>query len=418
MNAEIVTTGTEILLGEIVDTNAAWLARRLRELGINLFYKATVGDNLERITAVLRQGLERSDLVLVTGGLGPTVDDVTRDAAALATDRALQMDAACLAQIEAIFARWGRRLHDNNQRQALLPLGATPIFNPVGTAPGFIVETPRPGRGPALLICLPGVPREMMHLMQETVEPFLVERLGPDRVTIRSRTLRTVGIGESVIDSRVADLMARSNPTVGLAAHLGQVDVRITARAASAQRADQMLDDVAADLRARLGDFIYAEGDVTLEAVVAAGLAAAGQTLAILETNTGGEVAGRLRSAPGGEQAAPSSLVIASLAEIGPDAPAETVSQAGAEWAAVTRLAAAQVGLADVSLALAICGVVDPAAGPYGARRGESYVAIASAAGVTSTRLDVGGVDELARRWVGNGALNFLRHWLAAASSI
>jgi nicotinamide-nucleotide amidase len=418
MNAEIVTTGTEILLGEIVDTNAAWLARRLRELGINLFYKATVGDNLERITAVLRQGLERSDLVLVTGGLGPTVDDVTRDAAALATDRELVVDAACLAQIEAIFARWGRRLHDNNQRQALLPVGATPIFNPVGTAPGFIVETPRPGRGPALLICLPGVPREMKHLMQETVEPFLVERLGPDRVAIRSRTLRTVGIGESVIDSRVADLMARSNPTVGLAAHLGQVDVRITARAASAARADQMLDEVAADLRARLGDFIYAEGDVPLEAVVAAGLAAAGHTLAILETNTGGEVAGRLRSAPGGEQVAPSSLVIAALAEIGPDAPAEMVSQAGAEWAAVARLAAARVGLAEVSLALAICGVMDPGAGPYGATRGESYVAIASAAGVASTRLDVGGVDELARRWVGNGALNSLRHWLANSNSL
>ena len=159
MNAELVTTGTDILLGEIVDTNAAWLARRLRDLGINLFYKTTVGDNLERITAVLRQGLDRSDLVLVTGGLGPTVDDVTRDAAALATDRELQLDEACLAHIEAIFARWGRKVHDNNRRQALLPVGAPPISNPVGTAPGFIVETPRKGRAPALLICLPGLPR-------------------------------------------------------------------------------------------------------------------------------------------------------------------------------------------------------------------------------------------------------------------
>ncbi len=414
MNAEIVTTGTEILLGEIVDTNAAWLARRLRDLGINLFYKTTVGDNLERITAVLRQGLDRSDLVLVTGGLGPTVDDVTRDAAALATDRELQLDEACLAHIEAIFARWGRKVHDNNRRQALLPVGATPISNPVGTAPGFIVETPRKGRAPALLICLPGVPREMKHLMAETVEPYLAGRLGSDRVYIRSRTLRTVGIGESVIDSRIADLMARSNPTVGLAAHLGQVDMRITARAGSAQRADQMLDEVADDLRARLGDFIYAEGDVTLEAAVAEALARAGHTLALVETNTGGEVAARLRSAPGGDQAAPSSLVVASLAEMGPGAPADTASQAGAEWAAVTRLAAARANL-DVSLALAVCGVMDPGAGPYGAFRGETYVAIATPAAVVSTRLDVGGVDELARRWVGNGALNFLRQWLASA---
>lgn len=413
MNAEIVTTGTEILLGEIVDTNAAWMARRLRDLGINLFYKTTVGDNLERITAVLRQGLERSDLVLVTGGLGPTVDDVTRDAAALATDRELVLDTACLAHIEAIFARWGRKVHDNNRRQALLPASASAIPNPVGTAPGFIVETPRKGRGPALLICLPGVPREMKHLMEETVEPFLAERLGPDRVYIRSRTLRTVGIGESVIDSRIADLMARSNPTVGLAAHLGQVDVRITARAASAERADQMLDEVAADLRARLGDFIYAEGEVSLEAAVAEALLRAGHSLAVVETNTGGEIAARLRSAPGGEQAVPASLVVASLAEMGAGAPAADVSRAGAEWAASTRWAAARASV-DVSLALAVCGVMDPAAGPYGAYRGETFVAVAGPDGVASARLDVGGVDELARRWVSNGALNFLRQWLAS----
>lgn len=413
MNAEIVTTGTEILLGEIVDTNAAWMARRLRDLGINLFYKSTVGDNLERITAVLRQGLERSDLVLVTGGLGPTVDDVTRDAAALAVDRELALDADCLVSIEAIFARWGRKVHDNNRRQALLPVGAKPIFNPVGTAPGFIVETQRKGRPSALLICLPGVPREMMHLMQATVEPFLAERLGADRVYIRSRTLRTVGIGESMVDTRIADLMARSNPTVGLAAHLGQTDVRVTARAASAERADQMLDEVAVDLRARLGDYIYGEGDVALEAVVVAALQQAGYTLAVVETNTGGEIAARLRSAPGGEQTVPSSAVISSLSEMGVSAPAEPVSQAGAEWAALTRLAAASESL-GVTLALSICGVTDPAAGPYGVYRGETYVALATDSGVASTRLDVGGVDELARRWVGNGALNFVRQWLAS----
>jgi nicotinamide-nucleotide amidase len=413
MNAEIVTTGTEILLGDIVDTNAAWMARRLRDLGINLYYKTTVGDNLERITAVLRQGLERSDLVLVTGGLGPTVDDVTRDAAALATDRELVLDAACLAHVEAIFARWGRKVHDNNRRQAMLPASAVAIPNPVGTAPGFIVEAPRKDRGPALLICLPGVPREMKHLMEETVEPFLAERLGPDRVYIRSRTLRTVGIGESVIDSRIADLMARSNPTVGLAAHLGQVDMRITARAASADRADQMLAEVATDLWARLGEFIYGEGEVSLEAAVAEGVQQAGHSLAVVETNTGGEIAARLRSAPGGEQVAPSGVVVVTLAELGAGAPAADVSQAGAEWAAITQLAAARASL-GVSLALAVCGVVDPAAGPYGAYRGETFVALAGPDGVVSTRLDVGGVDELARRWVGNGALNFLRQWLAS----
>lgn len=412
MDAEIVTTGTEILLGEIVDTNAAWMARRLRDLGINVFYKTTVGDNLDRIASVLRQGLERSDLVLVTGGLGPTVDDVTRDAAALATDRELVLDETSLAFIEEIFARWGRKLHDNNRRQAMLPASSTPILNPVGTAPGFIVEAPRKGRPPALLICLPGVPREMKHLMQETVEPFLAGRLGPNRVYIRSRTLRTVGIGESMIDSRIADLMARSNPTVGLAAHLGQVDVRITARAASSERADQMLDEVATDLMTRIGKYVYGEGDVALEAVVVEAILRAGYTAAIVETNTGGEIAARLRAVPGGDQAVPSSAVIAALDEMGGGAPVEQVSQAGAEWAAATRLAAARVTL-GVSLAVSVCGDTDPATGPYGAKRGQTYVALATAAALTSARLDVGGTDELARRWVGNGVLNFLRQWLA-----
>lgn len=409
MNAEIITTGTEILLGEIVDTNAAWLARRLRDLGINLFYKTTVGDNLGRITAALRQGLERSDLVLITGGLGPTVDDVTRDAAALATDRELVLDAESLASIEAIFARWGRKMHDNNRRQAMLPASARPILNPVGTAPGFIVEVARKRHGPALLICLPGVPREMMHLMQETVEPFLAERLGPARVSIRSRVLRTVGIGESMVDSRIADLMARSNPTVGLAAHLGQVDVRITARAGNDARADEMLNEVAEDLYTRLGDFIYGEGDASLEAVVARALQAADMHVAVVETNTGGDIAVRLAAAAPDRISA--RTVVADLAELGAGLPSEPWSEAGARWAAATQLAAAQA--AGATLALAVCGKPDPAAGLYGDYRGETFVAIAASTASAQTRLDLGGVDELARRWVGNGALNYLRQWLA-----
>lgn len=412
MNAEIVTTGTEILLGEIVDTNATWLARRLRDLGINLFYKTTVGDNLERITAALRQGLDRSDLVLVTGGLGPTVDDMTRDAAALATDHTLVLNDDALADIEAIFARWGRKLHDNNRRQAFMPASATPIRNPVGTAPGFIVEVPRRGRGPSLLICLPGVPREMKHLMQETVEPFLAERLGPDRVYLRSRTLRTVGIGESMIDSRIADLMARSNPTVGLAAHTGQVDVRITARATSAERADTMLDDVATDLYTRIGDFVFTEGDASLEAVVVKTLQQSGHTVAVIETNTGGDVLARLRHVENGDAVALFGLVASTLDEIGPGGPDMLVSQAGAEWAAVVGLDMARK-TSDADVCLAICGDMDSAVGPYGITRGQSFVALAMDGAVSSLRLDTGGVDEIAQSWVGNGALNFLRLRLA-----
>lgn len=418
MNAEIVTTGTEILLGEIVDTNATWLARRLRDLGINLFYKTTIGDNLERITATLRQGLERSDLVLVTGGLGPTVDDMTRDAAALATDRALAINEPCLAGIEAIFARWGRKLHDNNRRQAFLPTGAIPVPNPVGTAPGFIVEWPRKNHPPALLICLPGVPREMKHLMEQTVEPFLAERLGPERVYIRSRTLRMVGIGESAIDIRIADLMARSNPTVGLAAHTGQVDVRVTARAASSQRADALVADVVTDLCARLGEFVYGEGMVSLEAVVVQALCDQQMHLALVETNTRGQLAQRLHQAAGDSACVVFSRTVAVLSELGPHAPALPVSAAAAEWAAAAVLAQAQAVTPLATVALAVCGDTDPAVGPYGVRRGETFAAVATAGAVQSYRLDVGGVDEIAQAWVGNGALNSLRRWLQAKEEI
>ena len=415
MDAEIITTGTEILLGEIVDTNAAWMARRLRDLGINLFYKTTVGDNLDRIVAAMRQGLDRSDLVLVTGGLGPTVDDMTRDAAALATDRNLVLDDACLASIEAIFARWGRKLSDNNRLQAYLPAGSIPVFNPVGTAPGFIVEVDRKGRQPAMLICLPGVPREMMHLMQETIEPFLAQRLGPDRVYLKSRTLRVVGMGESIVDSRIADLMRRNNPTVGLAAHLGQVDVRITARATTEGRAAEMLDDVATDVRTRLGDFVYAEGDVSLETVVVAALQDAGYRLALVETNTGGEIAGRLQAAPGGDQIIRRAQVVSSPVEIGSGGPANLVSSGAAEWAARQLLSDAQED--GATLGFALCGTMDPAAGPYGAYRGETFVGLATGDNALSMRIDTGGTDELARRWVGNGALNWLRLWLAGRAN-
>jgi competence/damage-inducible protein CinA-like protein len=168
MRAEIVTTGTELLLGQIDDTNATYLARQLRDQGIDVFFRSTVGDNELRIAQVLEQALARADLVLVTGGLGPTVDDVTREAVARATGRTLVLHPELLAQSEAFFARFGAPMGANNRRQALLPEGCIPIENPVGTAPGFIVEDER-----GTIITLPGVPREMRYLMEDTVIPYL-----------------------------------------------------------------------------------------------------------------------------------------------------------------------------------------------------------------------------------------------------
>ncbi len=278
MNAEIISIGTELLLGEIVDTNAVHIARQLRTIGLDLHYMTTVGDNLERIANVVDIALNRVDVVITNGGLGPTVDDVTREAVAKATGRPLVFDPDLLEQIENFFARLGRTMSENNRRQAYIPEGAIPIPNPVGTAPAFIVETER-----GVVISLPGVPREMKYLLEHTVIPYLTEKFDLHAV-IKIKVLRTVGMGESDIDARIDDLMRTPNPTVGLAAHAGQTDVRITAKAPTEEEANRMIAEMEARVRERLGDVIYGEGDETIEEVVRDLLRQRGWRLAVAQS--------------------------------------------------------------------------------------------------------------------------------------
>ncbi len=199
MNAEIISIGTELLLGEIVDTNSAHIARRLRDIGLNLYFTTTVGDNRQRIASAISTALDRADVIITTGGLGPTVDDMTRQAVADATGRELVFRQDLLDQIAERFNRFGSRMSENNRQQAYIPAGAIPIENPVGTAPCFIVESER-----GVVISLPGVPREMKHLLETAVIPYLRDRLGLTEV-IKARVLRTAGIGESHIDEAIAD---------------------------------------------------------------------------------------------------------------------------------------------------------------------------------------------------------------------
>ena len=294
MQAEIVTIGTELLLGEIIDTNSAWIAQKLTTIGLNLFYTTTVGDNLQRITDILRNSLERSQVVIATGGLGPTVDDMTRQAVANATDRELYRDEDLVKEITCHFGRRGYTMTDNNFRQAYLPAGARVIHNPVGTAPAFAVE-----QGDHMIICLPGVPFEMQYLMENEVLPYLREHFGLTGV-IRSRTVRTCGIGESAIDARITELMNLSNPSVGTRAHFGQTDVQITAKADSEQEATDLIEPVEAELRARLGAYVFGVDQQTLADVVTELLADAGLRLAVVETVTQGELAQQLGNASQG----------------------------------------------------------------------------------------------------------------------
>tara|TARA_Y100000588_G_scaffold379659_1_gene462221 strand:- start:6409 stop:7680 length:1272 start_codon:yes stop_codon:yes gene_type:complete len=286
LRAELVMIGTELLLGEIVDTNANKLSLALRDIGMDLYYKTTVGDNEQRIIEVLNQALDRSDVVITSGGIGPTVDDITRQAVAVATGRRLVYSEELERQIAERFGRIGREMAENNKRQAYLPEGALALENPVGTAPCFLSEDIR-DRG--FIIVLPGVPRELDHMMQNVVKPILIEHMGGIKST-RVRVLRTCAVGESNIDRVIGSLMTSSNPTVGLAAHAGQTDVRITAKADEEREADLRVSEMERAVREKLGVAIYGVGKETVAGVVGELLQTRGLKLNIADALTGGQL--------------------------------------------------------------------------------------------------------------------------------
>ena len=414
VNAEIITTGTELLLGELVDTNSAYIARRLRTIGVNLFYITSVGDNQERMAGVLTQALERSDVIITTGGLGPTVDDVTREAVTQATGRELVMHPELMAQIEARFKRWGRGMTENNRRQAYLPADSVPMENPVGTAPCFIVEEPR-----GTIISLPGVPREMEYLIENAVIPYLRRRFDL-RDVIKAKVLKTCAVGESTIDDRITDLMKSLNPTVGLAAHPAQTDVRITAKAASEPEADRLIAEMEAEIRKRLGDAIYGIDKQRLEDVVAELLGEAKLNVAVLETVTHGAIARRLASASNGKELvrggrvldeAPAQLVqqLGELLGVAPDdlqrmgVPSEDLAVAAAR-----RIR--EVSGADLGLAVIGAGTVDEKS--YAPVSGSVWCALDTPEGAVSRQFRLGGESDTLVPWTSGMALDVVRRAL------
>jgi len=291
-SAEIISIGTELLLGEIIDTNAPYLARLLRDIGVDLYRKTTIGDNTKRIAQIIQESLQRCDIIITTGGLGPTVDDPTREAVALAIGVPTEYRPELWEQIQARFQRYGRQPTENNRRQAFIPQGAVPVENQVGTAPAFIVD-----REEKIIISLPGVPREMEYLMQNHFLPYLRQRFNLHGI-IKARVIHTAGIGESQIDEMIGDLETLSNPTIGLLAHSGQVDVRITAKANSENEADQMIQELEKIVQERLGDMIYGSDQDTLEGKAFETLQSKGWKLVVLEAGLNGDLIKRLASNP------------------------------------------------------------------------------------------------------------------------
>lgn len=261
-SAEIITIGTELLLGEIQDTNTRYLAKKFKDINIDLFRITMIGDNAKRISELVQEALTRSDIVITTGGLGPTVDDPTRDAIALAFGTHTEFHPKLWAEIEQRFLHRSLIPTENNKRQAYLPLGAEVIHNPVGTAPAFYFES-----GRKIVISLPGVPREMEYLTENSVIPLLKEKFGLKGI-IKPRVIHIAGMGESVVDAAIEEFEKMSNPTVGLLAHPGIVDIRITAKADNEKEADRMISSLEMQISELFPNKIFGYDDDTLFSVV------------------------------------------------------------------------------------------------------------------------------------------------------
>ncbi|MCG8589488.1 MAG: competence/damage-inducible protein A [Proteobacteria bacterium] len=297
MIAEILTIGDELLRGEIVDSNKSFLSERLLGLDVQTHWHTSVRDDPDDMTDAFRRALARADVVLVSGGLGPTRDDLTTEILAATTGRPLELDAESLETIRGFFKRVGREMAENNAKQAYFPKGAQVLANPIGTAPGFWLEEPG-----CIVCCLPGVPPELYRMMDEQVIPRLGRVLaesGRERSVVRAVLLRTFGMGESTLDEELRDVAAAGDVQLGFRTAFPDNYLRPVARGRTEAEAEERLAEVCQTIRERLGPLIYAEGDETLEAVVVRLLAERGRTVAVAESCTGGSIAQKLTNVPG-----------------------------------------------------------------------------------------------------------------------
>ncbi len=288
MRAEVIAIGDEITTGQRLDTNSQWLSQRLTELGIEVVFHTTVGDELADNIAVFRTAIQRAEIVVATGGLGPTADDLTREALAATTGTKLWRDAASLVHIERLFKARGREMPERNARQADFPQGAVPIPNEHGTAPGIEMIVPREGRAPCVVFALPGVPVEMREMWQTTVT-VRINELRPEQAVIRHRRIKCFGTGESQLEAMLPDLIRRGRePKVGITVSDATITLRITAMGCDEPTCLRAMEPVIAVIRESLGELAFGEEEDELENVVIRLLAERGQTLAVAEWATGG----------------------------------------------------------------------------------------------------------------------------------
>lgn len=421
MIVELINTGSELMLGRVLNTHQQWLCRQLADLGFTVSRQVAVPDTGEDIQRAVRESLTRADLILVTGGLGPTSDDITRELIAQLLNKPLHEDAAIAATIENFFTSRKRPMPVRNRVQALVPEGAMVLENPNGTAPGLAMKAdPNPFHAegkPSWLVMLPGPPRELRPMFTNLVTPLLHREL-PLHGEFVCHTLRTTGVGESALAERIEDSLqpfVADGLELGYCAHTWQVDVRLAARGA---RAARLVAEAEAVVYSRLGSFIFTDADEHLEAVIVRLLTERKLTLALAESCTGGAIANRLTNVPGASAVFLAGLVTYSNAAkqkfLG--VPAETLAAHGAVSEAVAReMAEGARRQTGTHYAISVTGIAGPDGGSPDKPVGTVFIGLATPAGVTAEKFFNPYDRETFKVATGNQALELLRRKLLAA---
>jgi nicotinamide-nucleotide amidase len=415
LRAEIVTIGTELVQGLIVDTNSAWISRRLASVGVPVDFHTSVGDDEARIEFAVRLAASRSDLVMIAGGLGPTADDITRDMLARIAGKKLVLHQPSLDLIASMFARWGRQMTENNKTQAFLPEGSEVIENHNGTAPGFCMKI-----GRAEVQVFPGVPHELYAMVDE----FTIPRIRAAQVVpgvIKMRRLLCFGPGESAIDQKVRHLMALDrNPNVGLLVHDYVITVKITAHGSSEPEADAMIAKDEKDVRAILGDIIFGVDDERMSDVAARELIRRRLKIAIAESCTGGMIAGMLTDVSG-VSAAFLAGVVSYSNESKQDflgVPAELIAKHGAVSEAVARaMAEGMLKRTGADVAVGVTGIAGPTGGTAEKPVGLVYIARADAKSTEVRECRFSGSRDRIRVRSAVTALDMVRRWALTATA-
>jgi nicotinamide-nucleotide amidase len=401
---EVIAVGTEILLGQIVNTNAATIGSALAERGLDANYQQVVGDNLGRVSATIKLALSRSDAVIITGGIGPTQDDLTREAVCEATGLEMRFSEEYAEYLRQWFEARGRSMPASNLKQAEYPEGAEMLANPRGTAPGLAI--PFEGK---TIFCVPGVPAEMDYLLQAEVLPRLVTGNGEGETVLLSRLIRTWGQGESAVAEMLDDLYQSTNPSIAFLASAGEIKVRITAKADDRSKAEAMIAPVEQEVRQRLGDLVFGADEETIQQILLALLRNQELTIATAESMTGGLVAAALTSIPGSSDVVRGGLVAydVGLKErlLGVADVAQVVTAEVAE-----RMAIGARDLLGADVVVAVTGSAGPE--PLEEPPGTFYIAVATPEKVMSRRLVIVGDREVVRAFAVTAALQLTRRAL------